>query len=408
MDNLISKFGRGWIKRISGCGENGVTDVSDSGEAAVLTLDGEKPMLQKYEYSTEISADAAYKISVKYELSGTKSKLAAYALASLYDKDGTLKRRLYFCRSAKNVLELAFKSENEVKLILELGLKQTGTVKWHRPVMTKTDDCGVRNVKIAAVHIAVEYGRSYKDNLAAIERAIDKAAAKGADILAFAETIADRGTGMADEKVFEPIDGPVCTFMRRKAAEHGVYIMFTYHEKDENGIRHNTALLVDRKGNIAGRYIKTHQALVEYERGMVPGGEYPVFDTDFGRIGMLICWDAYFPEPAKAMANKGAEILFVSTAGNPTYRHISRAKENGVYVVVACAAQDGDSGILPTKIITPSGEITAQTNVGGESAFVEIDLNKKDYIYWLSVGGANSIPREVYANECRDDLYGLV
>lgn len=167
-------------------------------------------------------------------------------------------------------------------------------------------------------------------------------------------------------------------------------------------------MLIDRNGRVAGRYIKSHQALVEYERGQTPGNEYPVFDTDFGRIGMLICWDAYFPEPAKAMANKGAEILLVSTAGNPTYRHISRAKENGVYVVVACAAQQGDSDILPTKIISPSGKILAHTNTDGESAFAKIDLNKKDYIYWLSVGDANSNPKDVYMNECRDDMYGLI
>lgn len=63
-------------------------------------------------------------------------------------------------------------------------------------------------------------------------------------------------------------------------------------------------------------------------------------------------------------------------------------------MVVACASQQGDSGIQPTKIISPSGEILAHTAEDGECAFAEIDLNKNDYICWLSVGGANSNPKE--------------
>ena len=101
---------------------------------------------------------------------------------------------------------------------------------------------------------------------------------------------------------------------------------------------------------------------------------------------------------------QGAEILFVSTAGNPTYRHIARAKENGVYVAVACAGQQDDSGRHPTKIISPSGRILSHTDEDGGLAFAEIDLNKNDYIYWLSVGDANTNPREVYSNEYRDDI----
>lgn len=98
-----------------------------------------------------------------------------------------------------------------------------------------------------------------------------------------------------------------------------------------NGARHNTAVLVGREGQIIGKYHKSHLALVEYENGMVPGDSYPVFDTEFGKVGMLVCWGAYFSEPARAMARQGAELLLVSTAGNPTHWHIARAKENGVY-----------------------------------------------------------------------------
>lgn len=408
-ENMIGGFESGWVHRFAA--DNSVSDVievSDGGKCALLTLDKAAPVLQKYEYAVQIKNGVSYEICVKYETFNTASVLSAYGLISLYDSAGTVKRRMYLKRPVCGKLSLKFKSEGEERLVLELGLKQSGSVRWYRPVLKECEPLTKRNVKIAAAHIAVDYNGSYEKNLERISAAIDKAAKNGADIISFAETIADRGTGIPTDKIYEPIDGSVCSLMRKKAAEYGCYIMFTFHELDGNGLRHNTAVLTDRNGNIAGRYIKTHQALVEYEKGQVPGNAYPVFDTDFGRIGMLICWDAYFPEPAKAMVKQGAEILFVSTAGNPTYRHIARAKDNGVYVVVACASQQGDSGIQPTKIISPSGEILAHTAEDGECAFAEIDLNKNDYIYWLSVGGANSNPKEVYENECRDDMYGYL
>lgn len=406
--NLIGGFGKGWIHRFA-CDNstNNEIETADGGNCAVIRLDSNRPVLQKYEYKTEISPNGVYKISAEYECDAA-SALAPYALISLYDKEGTVKRRLYLRRPKEGMLELLFESENETELVLELGLKQAGCVKWQRPLLQTAEALSERKAKIASVYMQVKGDGSYDENLKRMTASIEKAANAGADLVMFAETMADRGTGLPDDVVFESEDGRLCKCIKEKAAECGCYVMFTYHEKDADGIRHNTALLIDRKGNTAGRYVKTHQALVEYERGMVPGNTYPVFDTDFGKVGMLICWDAYFPEPAKVMAQNGAEILLVSTAGNPTVRHVARAKENGVYVAVSCAAAEGHIGLIPTEIISPSGEILANANIDGDIAIAEIDFNKNDYIFWLSVGGADSIPKDVYMNECRDDLYGLL
>ena len=407
--NKIHGFDNGWKCYDAASGDR--TDavlLSEHKAMTELIVDEKNPALKKYEYITDIEKNAAYKISVPFEAEETASRIAAYALVSLYDEEGTAKRRLYLNRPVHNRLELIFRSEGETSVKLELGLKHAGRVKWYRPSLLECEPLPERKVRIGAVHMTVQSGISYEENLRRVEEAFDNAANKGADILAFAETIGDRGTTLDADRVFESIDGPFFTLMKRKASEHKCYVFFTFHEKDENGVKHNTAILLDRNGETVGRYIKSHQALAEFERGMVPGDSYPVFETEFGKIGMLICWDAYFPEPARAMTFKGAEILFVSTAGNPTYRHIARAKENGVYVVVACAAQNGDSEILPTKIINPCGEILAHTNTDKEAAFAEIDLNKNDYIFWLSVGGANTTPNSIYMNEYRDDLYGLI
>ncbi len=220
----------------------------------------------------------------------------------------------------------------------------------------------------------------------------------------------DRGTTLTPEEKYEPIDGKFCTLMRKKAKERGVYAFFTFHELDSDGARHNTAILLDRQGEIIGRYEKSNITIGEYEVGMVPGNSYPVFDTEFGKIGMLICWDTYFPEAARAMALKGADILLVSTAGNPTHRHIARAMENGVFVVAACASSIPDAGIMPTKIVSPRGEVIAQECRDGEVAFADVDIydEKNRNLYWLSVGDADTDPNGIYKNEIRPDLYDII
>lgn len=407
-DNLINDFDTNWSLCRTEFGDR-IHEISVSRlkTYAMISVNPREAM-KKYEYKIQIFPGESYKISVPYEIHNSDDKLAAYGLISLADRDGNVMRRLYLNRCAGERMEIVFKSNIETECTLELGMKRAGSVFWYRPVMIKCNELPKREVCIAAVHIEVKCDCDYSMNVKRIGKAFDDAAEKGADIVVFAETIADRGTKLSIEEKFEEINNPYCAMMRKKAAQHKCYAVFTFHEKDGCGARHNTSLLVDRNGEIVGRYVKSHQALGEYEDGMIPGNEYPVFETDFGKIGMLICWDAYFPEPAKAMALKGAEILFVSTAGNPTHRHIARAMENGVYVAVACAAREGECGIMPTKIISPTGRVIDDTNRDGECAIAQIDLNDNEYIYWLSVGAANSVPRDVYENEYRGDMYGLI
>ena len=180
------------------------------------------------------------------------------------------------------------------------------------------------------------------------------------------------------------------------------------HELDEYGCKRNTAVLLNRNGELVGKCSKSHLTISEYEKGLIPGDSYPVFDTEFGKVGMLICWDAYFPEPSRAMAFQGAEILLVTTAGNPHFRHVAIAKENGVYVLVSCRSGVimPEEGVAPTKIISPSGKILAQCNTEGEAAKVEIDLNSYEGIRNLSIPNCYSNPHNIYMHEWRDDLYG--
>ena len=116
----------------------------------------------------------------------------------------------------------------------------------------------------------------------------------------------------------ESIPGETSKIFSRLAKELGVVIIAAYFEKRSSAIYHNSAIVVDSDGSHLGTYRKTHipqDPGFEEKFYFTPGDQdFPVWDTAFGKIGVLICWDQWFPEAARLMALKGAEILFYPTA----------------------------------------------------------------------------------------------
>ena len=116
----------------------------------------------------------------------------------------------------------------------------------------------------------------------------------------------------------EPIPGPSTDFYGNLACELGVVIVTSLFEKRAPGLYHNTAVVIEKDGSIAGRYRKMHipDDPAYYEKFyFTPGdlGFHPV-DTSVGRLGVLVCWDQWYPEAARLMALQGAEMLVYSTA----------------------------------------------------------------------------------------------
>jgi predicted amidohydrolase len=127
----------------------------------------------------------------------------------------------------------------------------------------------------------------------------------------------------------------------------------------------NTAVLFDRRGRLVGQYDKTHLTIGELQDGFSCGSEYPVFDLDFGRVGIHICYDEWFPEVARLYAHRGAEVLFLPVAGGKPITWRTRALDNGMHFVSASITP-------PSMIIESSGVILAQTHDDG---VVYADLN---------------------------------
>lgn len=410
-NNPVPKPGEAW-KAVDAPGKYGASAFSIFPMGTGAVIDNRKPYAsgKRYGITLQVMQGRTYRLNVPYREQDTRSRNVVYGVITLMKKSGERTRRIYLEKKKKGRLELTFRTKEETEILLELGIKREGLAMWYRPCLWEADrgsgeEKSSRKLKAAAIHLDVKE-LSYEENLQRIGEAFDRAASRGADLLAFPETMDTRGVkDLAYEDSFATMDGRFCSMMREKAGKYGCYVFFSFREIDCYGARRNTAVLLDREGMVVGKYHKSHLTLSEYENGMVPGDTYPVFDTEFGKVGMLVCWDFFFPEPARAMAMQGAEILLVTTAGDPIHRFIGRAKENGVYVVTSCPHTQKYAGVASTAIIDPCGNVLADTNEEGEAAMAVINLDEEKTIYWLALGPVEAMPRNVYMQEYRDDMF---
>ncbi len=286
---------------------------------------------------------------------------------------------------------------------LELELWLTGysnSVLWQNLNLSECEAEPQRKVKIALAYIspAAVKNSTLEKCKEIIINAIENSAKHNPDVIMLSEAMYGRGTGLPLNKTAETTKGSMCNLMREKAAENNCYIIYNFHELDK-GEYYNTSILIGRKGETVGLYRKTHLTVRELENGMTPGKEYPVFETDFGKIGILTCFDHYFPETAERIANNGAEIVFVASAGDAEEKFSARAMDTGVYFAVCGWNTENRHGWGPARVVSPTGEIIAETHTNLEPAVCEIDLSKRVRRPWLSVGPGNAQFKGVYFYE---------
>ncbi len=205
--------------------------------------------------------------------------------------------------------------------------------------------------------------------------AISRTVPRNADIILLPEAITLVGTGKKYGDVAEPLPGPTTARLGEVARSRRAWIVAGVLER-ENATIYNTAVLIDREGRLAGKYRKVYLPREEVEGGITAGSDYPVFRTDFGTIGMMICWDVQYPDPARALALRGAEMILMPIWGGNTTLGAARAIENQIYLV--------SSGYdYPTEIVDPNGEVRARAAERGAVAVWTIDLNRRIRDEWL-------------------------
>lgn len=265
-----------------------------------------------------------------------------------------------------------------------------------------------KSVKVGLVQ--TRCGADVQANIQKAVQSTREAAAKGAQIVCLQELFASvYFCQVEDHKYFalaEEIPGPTTELFCALARELGVVIIASLFEKRAAGLYHNTAVVIDADGTYLGKYRKMHipDDPLFYEKFYFTPGDlgFRAWDTRFGRIGVCVCWDQWYPEAARLTALHGAQILFYPTAigwhpsekaqygerQHSAWETVQRghAIANGCYVAapnrVGHEAPDGGDGIQfwgQSFVTDASGQIIKRASSEEEEIFVvELDLDALD------------------------------
>ena len=244
-------------------------------------------------------------------------------------------------------------------------------------------------------------------NMGKAIRGIREAAAKGANIVCLQELFTSLYFCDVEDyehfKLAEPIPGPSTDQLSAVAKELGVVIIASLFEKRTQGLYHNTTAVLDADGIYLGKYRKMHipDDPAYYEKFYFTPGDlgYKVFKTKFATLGVLICWDQWYPEAARLTALMGAEILFYPTAIGWATTQDSQTNEeqynawqtiqrshavaNGVHVVSVNRVGFEQDGAMKfwggSFVANPFGSLIVKASHDDEEVIVsELDLSKTD------------------------------
>ncbi len=281
----------------------------------------------------------------------------------------------------------------EARLELVYRWDPDGKVHFGGISMVETDNPGARTVRLATIHHRPKNSSGPLENLQQYARLIEEAAMEKADIVCLPEGITMVGTNLNYISASEPVPGPTTNFLGEIAKKHHMYIVAGILEISGETV-YNTALLIDRNGDLTGKYHKVSLPREEIEGGVTPGDTLPVFETDFGKIGMMICWDVTFPETARTLALQGAEVIFLPIWGGHLTLAKARALENQVYLV-------SSTYDMKTAVFDLEGEIMKEATEDDPVIVVEVDLNDRKYWPWLG-NFKNRIKREMPSKKALD------
>lgn len=307
------------------------------------------------------------------------------------------------------VSELITAPKAAASLAIELALQwtATGTVWWDNVSLVEHKSPEARIIKLGTVCRSPEKPSTPEANRLFFADKIIKAGEMGVDLLCMGEGITVVATGKKYVEVAETVPGPTSQILGDAARKAGLYVAAGIYER-EGELVYNTVILIDRNGDVVGKYRKTHLPQTEVYGGITPETDYPVFETEFGKVGVQTCYDNFFPEVTRILALKGAEIILLPIWGDPresgyTWDIVARARaiDNSVFFVASIYGRKN-------LIISPNGHIIANDDGSKEIIAAEVDLNMRTFEPWLSVNSYGEFKNLFPKERCNETYKALV
>ena len=278
------------------------------------------------------------------------------------------------------------------RAVVELHLQwaPNGIAEWSDVEFVPTAAPAPRKVRLATIHYKPT-GESPRRNCEEFAPLVAEAARQHADLVVLGETVPFVNVKKQPHEIAEAVPGPTTDYFGQLAASHNLHIVLSLYERDRHLV-YNTAVLVGPDGKLIGKYRKVCLPHGEVENGVAPGEGYPVFDTKLGKVGLMVCYDGFFPEVARELANRGAEIIAWPVWGCNPRLATARACENHVYVVSSTFMEPKD-GWMISAVFDQNGKPIAVAEEWGDVAVAEVDLGQPTIGPWNLGDFRSMVPR---------------